>query len=125
MEGKPKLKEGPLNEIPEFYKSIADSPSIGRLQSLSIRVDVPYIVEFIQGINYSESFDVEFTNKFKQIPLVVGLYETTELGSDKTRPILPNNQNLVVYTDRVTIGTASFPAKIGGKYKLRVYNLDI
>ena len=126
MEGRHKnIKEGELNEVPEFYKSMSNSVSINRLRSLDIKLDIPYIVEYIYGTNYLETFEVPFKTRFKNIPLVVGLYDTSELGVDKVRMILPNNQNLTVTTEGVTIGTASAPAKIGGRYKLRVYNLDL
>lgn len=125
MKTKDTLPVGGLNPIPEFYESLANAPTLTRLRSLNLKVGSPYIVEFLSGQILTETFTIPFLGKYKNIPLVIGLFDTTYLGQPKVRPIFPNNQNLVVTTKDVTLGTSLYPAQVGGRFSLRVYNLDI
>jgi hypothetical protein len=119
------LTERGFEQTPEFYKSISNNPSVNRLRSLDSRLQVPYIIEYLSGQLIDTSMEIPFKRTYRNIPLVVGIYDTEELGEAKARPLLPNNQNMTVTRSGVTIGNSSFPAKIGGRFRLRVYNLPI
>jgi len=119
------IEPGKLDETPEFYKGLANQPSIQRLRGMDIKVALPYIVEFLSGTFNSTSQELKFKTKFKKPPLVVGLYEVDEFSTKKTRQIFPNNQEMSVTTTTVTLGTVSFPMTPNYKYHLRVYNLDL
>lgn len=124
------LKEKGLERRPEFYGSIPNNPSIGRLRDIAIRERLPFIVEFIEGVAHSKVMRHKFQTKFKKKPLVTGLIETTGVSPfgatyKVVRPLFPDNNYLTVTLDGVTVGNPLFDAiGIGDKYRLKVYNLD-
>lgn len=119
-EGRKHLKEGELDKVPEFYKNLAGGPKAGRLRSLNVKLQSPYIIKFISGKIISEPQTVDFGTTFKNIPLVVGLLKKT---TGLTVPIYPNNFFFTT-TESNIVFNGNFTA-IGDQYKLRIYNLDI
>lgn len=124
------MKEGGLEKRPEFYGSIPNNPSVGRLRDIAIRSRLPFVVEFIEDVAHSQVMRHKFKTKFRKKPLVTGLIETTGVtflgtGGRVVRPLFPDNNYLTVTLDGVQIGSALFQAiSVGDKYRLKVYNLD-
>ena len=120
-----KMGEGELLKTPEFYSSLTDRPNVNRLRSLDIKVNVPYISEYVEFVAPSTSaYSIRFKEKYKATPLVLGLYETTAYTGERvTKPIYTDGLFLRVNTEGLTVGTF-FGLTAGDKFRLRVYNLD-
>lgn len=122
----PKIDAGKLNDKPGFYKSLTNNATISRLRGLDVKTNMPYIVEFLEGTANLEFLTLKFTQKYKQVPLVLGLIERSDLGQRVTIPIQPDNTWMFVSLTEVRIGkTGGNELKTGDRVRLRVYNLDM
>lgn len=116
------LTEQPLTQIPEFYSSIPNNPSVDRLASIDVKVNLPYITEYIENIATTATMTENFKKKYKKIPLVLGLGNRTDfLGNAVMAQLLPDGVYVFPTKTAVTIKNLT----VGGKYRLRVYNLDM
>jgi hypothetical protein len=120
------IQEGKLNEIPDFYRSLTKNMTLSRLKNLSVKTNMPFVTEFISGQVTLTTLTLRFQQKYKQIPLVLGLIRRSDLGQRVTIPIQPDNTWMFVEKSQVVIG------KVGGNelqsgdiVKLRVYSLDL
>lgn len=116
------LQEQPLNQIPEFYTSIPNNPNVDRLSGIDVKINLPYITEYIENIAQSSTMIENFKKKYKKIPLILGIGNRTDfLGNPVMAQLLPDGVNILPTITGVTIKGLT----VGGKYRLRVYNLDM
>lgn len=119
------IEEKGLEDNPEFYRSIPNNPSVGRIRGADIK-NVAFIVEYIKETAVSAIPTFKFVTKFKKVPLVLGLIETSVLGQRVCRQLLPNTRDMTVEIDKVTIlGPSGLGISIGDKINLRIYSLDL
>lgn len=85
------IEEKGLDKIPEFYKSIADTPSLGRLRSIDVGTNVPRVVQIIEesilldNTGYGER-TIKLDGNHKTIPFIEGIV----LRPDKSINLIPN-----------------------------------
>lgn len=120
------IKEGKLNNRPTFYRSLTKNMTISRLRDLDVKVNLPYITEYLEATATLETVTIKFKETYKKIPLVLGLFIHSELGQEVCQPIFPDNTWMFVEQDKVTIGkVGGNELEAGDRVKLRVYNLDL
>ena len=72
------VKTRKLNQVPEYYQSMANNPTLDRLQRTTVRENLPTLIEVVEGTlqlnEHGESRQVfKFINQiFTKPPLVVG-----------------------------------------------------
>lgn len=115
--GNKEIEETDTNPVPEFYKSVTNNKSTGRLAGgLDVKVNIPYITETIDTVVGSEDFKIRFTGNYKKIPLVQGI------GGNQGSIFLitPNNTNVIT-----TPAYVELRGYVGYRVLLTVYNLDL
>lgn len=114
------IEEGGLNEVPQFYYSLADNSTRGRLKDIDVRKGYPYVNEILEGTIASGTIQIYFNKKiYKFPPYVTGIVESNS-GEVRKLPVVSD-----IYLGKVTTGKVELVNLNSNyrRYKLRVYNL--